>query len=302
MYRLHKPLKIHPPAENPYAMLMVDITHRCNMHCSNCYLPNRTAPDMDIDRLVACLEKLPKRTTIRLAGAEPTTRIDLPDIIYRVKKLGHRVVLLTNGLRLARRSYVQTLRDAGLRHVYISLNGVDRDDWYARIDKLPCARRKWQAVENIVASRMILNTGTILVRGVNEDAIARLLAKVSALSPRHAMLGFKNIGALGRYSEDDEAGNFTLHEMQDLLAKAIHCDVAALSRFSHAGLTGERKARLFPVDRQSRPGAGIWVRLTDWQASDDGAVGYGSLRRGRVTPDFMIAPFFEHVRENEWGY
>ena len=135
-------MQIINPSDNYFETLMVDITHRCNMHCNNCYLPNRHIADMDIERLLECLKQLPKRTNIRIAGGEPTLRADLPNIISNIKQLGHRVVLLTNGLRLAQKSYVDSLHQAGLRHVYISLNGADNNHWYSQIDQLACAERK----------------------------------------------------------------------------------------------------------------------------------------------------------------
>jgi molybdenum cofactor biosynthesis enzyme MoaA len=295
-------LKLIEPRNNTFETLMVDLTHRCNMKCANCYLPNREIPDMDIDKLEACLADLPARSTIRLAGAEPTVRNDLPEIISRVKGLGHRVVLLTNGLRLANEAYLSELFGAGLRHVYISLNGADNDDWYQRIDNLRCAERKIKALENIVSKRMILNTGTILVRGVNEGAVGKILKLVQKFEPRHALLRFKNVGALGRYDSNAESQNFSMPELETLAANAVGCEPQQISRYDEIKDQKEENTRLFPTDLVSRPGKGIWIKLTNWQADDGGFVDYGSLRRGRITPEFKIAPFFEHVRENEGGY
>ena len=107
------------PENNHFNDVCVDVTHRCNMKCKNCYVPNREIPDMDIDKLIDCLSKFPKRASIRIIGAEPTMRSDLPDIISRIKALGHRQILLTNGLRLARSGYVEKLKKAELTHVYL---------------------------------------------------------------------------------------------------------------------------------------------------------------------------------------
>ena len=257
---------------------------------------------MDVGRLEACLAQLPERTTIRLAGAEPTVRKDLPDIVSRLKRLGHRIVLLTNGLKLANESYVDELFDAGLRHVYVSLNGADNDDWYQQIDNLSCARRKLKAIGNVVSKRMILNTGTILVRGVNEAAVARVHQLVMDLSPRHALLRFKNVGALGRYDQSAEAQNLSMRELETLAAEAIDCDPSQISKYDRIKGTQENNTRLFPTDFKSRPGKGVWVKLTNWQADTGGFVDFGSMRRGRITPEFKIAPFFEHVRANEGFY
>lgn len=291
-----------PPERNTFETVVADVTHRCNMACANCYLPNRHVPDMDIGRLEACLAALPRRVNLRIIGAEPTMRRDLPEIVSMVRRRGHRAVLLTNGLRLARESYVRTLRDAGLRHVYISLNGADNDDWYEAIDNMRCAARKLRAVENAVAHGMIVNTGTILVRGVNEAAVDRLYRFVGNLGPRHAVLRFKNIGALGRYDAAREAKNLSLPEMEALCADAIGVDAADLAAFDRVKGEVAADSRLFPVDLAARPGRGLWFKLTDWQANALGRVGPDPRRRGRITEDFRIAPFFEHVKANEGGY
>ena len=67
------------PEENPFETVMVDVTHRCQMACANCYVPNRDIPDMDIARLEACLAALPERVNLRLIGAEPTKGEWAPD-------------------------------------------------------------------------------------------------------------------------------------------------------------------------------------------------------------------------------
>ncbi len=290
------------PEENPFETVAVDVTHRCNMACANCYLPNRDIPDMDIGRLEACLAALPKRVNLRLIGAEPTMRRDLPDIISMVRRLGHRPVVLTNGLRLARESYARTLRDAGLRHVYVSMNGADNDDWYEAIDNMRCAAKKLRAVENAVSCGMIVNTGTILVRGVNEDAVARVNRFVAGLAPRHVVLKFRNIGAFGRYDAASEAANLSMAEMEALCADATGVDAAALSAWNTIKGETSPDSRLFPVDLAARPGRGLWIKLTDWQANAEGCLDPDLRRRGRITQDFRIAPFFDHVKANEGGY
>ena len=291
-----------PPERNSFETIMVDVTHRCQMACANCYVPNRDIPDMDIGRLEECLAALPRRVNLRLIGAEPTMRRDLPEIVSMARRLGHRVVLTTNGLRLARRSYLEELRDAGLRHVYISFNGADNDDWYEAIDNLRCARKKMQAVENIVGLRMTVNTGTILVRGLNEAAIGRVHRFVTGLGPRTAVLRFKNVGAVGRYDAGAEARNLGMEEMEKLCADFLGVDAARIP--AYASIKGEPApdTRLFPEDLSTRTGRGIWFKLIDWEANVAGRVPADWTRRGRVTPDFRIAPLVAHVKANEGGY
>jgi len=290
------------PWENTFETVMVDVTHRCNMACANCYLPNRDIPDMDIARLEDCLAAFPRRTSVRIAGAEPTLRRDLPEIIETVRRTGHRAVLLTNGLRLAREPYVRELKDAGLRHVNVSVNGAGNDDWYEAIDRLRCASRKLRAVENVVANGMLPSTGTILVRGLNEGAVREVYEFVKALKPRRALLAFKNVGALGRYDSVAEARNLDMGELESLSAAALGTGIDGLRSVDRFRGTGESNTMLFPADLVSRPGNGIGFKLRGWQADGAGNIDPRSTRRGRVTEDFRIAPFFEHVKANEGGY
>ena len=82
------------PEDSPFRVLFADITHRCNMACRNCYIPVRDLPDLPVDWLYAILGRLPRRTRIRLVGAEPTMRADLPEIIAAVRRLGHVPIIL----------------------------------------------------------------------------------------------------------------------------------------------------------------------------------------------------------------
>ena len=156
------------PEENTFNLIVVDLTHRCNMNCANCYIPNRDLPDMDVNKLYRFLSKLPKRIIVRLIGAEPTIRNDLPDIIKNVKKCGHQVSVTTNGLRLSSKKYVQSLKESGLRMVLISMNGAANPDVYSILDSgREYAEMKVKALTNSMEARMIINTGTIIAKGHN---------------------------------------------------------------------------------------------------------------------------------------
>jgi len=64
--------------QSPFDIVFVDVTHRCNMACANCYIPNRDVPDLDAEWILRMLARLPPRRNIQLVGAEPTLRSDLP--------------------------------------------------------------------------------------------------------------------------------------------------------------------------------------------------------------------------------
>ena len=159
------------PQDNHFHTLLVDVTHRCNMECANCYIPNRNIPDMDVKKLYNFLSELPQRTDIRLIGAEATVRNDLFEIIQNVRDLGHHPALLTNGLRLASKKYVQSLKQSGLRSLGLSMNGSDNNEWYYPLDNGPYAKSKVKALRNCFDEKLVVHTNTIIVKGVNEEAI-----------------------------------------------------------------------------------------------------------------------------------
>ena len=222
------------PEENTYNSLVVDITHRCNMECANCYIPNRTIPDMDVSMLYRFLARLPHRTYIRLIGAEPTMREDLPDIIATVKRLGHKPSLTTNGLKLAHLDYARQLKDVGLDMVLISMNGADDDVVYKALDNGKYANLKTRALSNAFSVGFTsINTGTIIAKGVNQSTIRRqvdLVCEIAASAGVHfdqtkpynkitPVLRMKSVGAIGRHMGEDLS--YSLDELAQLVADQL---------------------------------------------------------------------------------
>ena len=298
------------PENNHFNDVCVDVTHRCNMKCKNCYVPNREIPDMDIDKLIDCLSKFPKRASIRIIGAEPTMRSDLPDIISRIKALGHRQILLTNGLRLARAGYVEKLKKAGLTHVDLSLNGADNDDWYETIDEMPCAVKKVKALQNLVKNKMIIQTGTIIVRDVNETAPKEMVRLFNQVGLKNVVMRIKNVGQIGRYMNGVEE-NLKMDDLVELVCSQLNLDKDYVNTWRDKPildtLEPEPNSFMFPADPNSAGKnlhrSGLWIKLANWDTENDSGIpSPNSLRRGRITENFKVAPFFEHVKLNEGGY
>ena len=285
------------PEDNTFTLLMVDLTHRCNMECSNCYIPNREIPDMEVKPLYEFLKKLPDRITIRLIGAEATVRKDLPYIIRNVRQCGHKVSLTTNGLKLASKNYTRNLKNAGLRMVLLSMNGADNPDVYGIIDGgTEYANMKVKALENCMNQNMIINTGTIIAKGCNEftfsdqvNLVRKKMKETSYKSKIKPILRFRSVGKLGRYMEDS---SYSLPEMEEQFKYYIG-DVDSIEEITpyHHGIF----TNFYEMED-------MFVRLVDWSVDDEGVPDSENEFRGRITPDWKIAPFFEHVKLNEFGY
>jgi molybdenum cofactor biosynthesis enzyme MoaA len=272
--------KAFEPEENPFGTVMVDVTHRCNMACNNCYIPNRQIPDMDAGWLERILARLSRRTRIRLTGAEATLRQDLPDLIRMVRRARHWPVLMTNGLKISDREYLRTLKAAGLRVVYLSCNGGLRDELYQEIDGMRCAGKKMLALEHLCSENMYTSIGMILVEGLNTDFLREFYLH---LKPKRPVREFhlRSVGAMGRYMD---LPPLTIERLKQLAIEALGARPEVLEEAS-----GESPTHLhFPMGHMR-------VQLTQWPDLDN-------HQRGRLTPDGKIEPCFEHILANEGGY
>lgn len=284
------------PEKNPFNLLVADITHKCNMECANCYIPNRDIPDMNVEQLYKFLNKLPKRIIIRLIGAEPTMRSDLPDIIRNVKKSGHNVSLTTNGLKLSSKKYVEKLKMSGLRMVLISMNGADDPNAYDVLDGgLHYCAMKVKALRNCMEKNMIINTGTIIAKGVNESAFVKQydlfknIAKDVGYKPRvKPILRFKSVGHIGRHMKE---ASYSLDELRNFL----HTQIPEAKRVDVRSPNHATLCDLYETDD-------AYIRIIDWTIDEEGVPDAGNEFRGRITPEWKVAPFFEHVKENEFNY
>jgi MoaA/NifB/PqqE/SkfB family radical SAM enzyme len=68
---------------------------------------------------------------ITFTGGEATLREDLPDLIARAEKNGQVCGLLTDGLKLADKSYLHVLLNTGLDHLLFLLQPENKDSWKA---------------------------------------------------------------------------------------------------------------------------------------------------------------------------
>jgi MoaA/NifB/PqqE/SkfB family radical SAM enzyme len=266
------------PEESAFKVLFADITHRCNMACNNCYIPVRDLPDLPIHIVYDVLQRLPRRTQVRLIGAEPTVRSDLPQIIIRIRELGHIPVLITNGLRLSHRAFATKLKSAGLRSVSLSLNGGLKNDLYQAMDSLACADRKLHALNNLLSMHMNVTASMILAKGVNDWHLADFMKYLLERGVKR--INLRSVGAIGDYID---GVSYNLDGLETCLRQALGADAQHLECFS--AIRSSREYRLKAVK----------IQLTEWPD-------LGSAERGRITPSGLIEPMFESIIINDRGY
>jgi len=111
--------------------IMLEVTDKCNLNCPHCYHePENKTTDRSIDSIIQQIESWPSHHwNIVLAGAEPTVRKDLPQVIneinswhWRNNKPNRGTVILTNGVKLNDIEYVRELKSVGVGGFMIGLN------------------------------------------------------------------------------------------------------------------------------------------------------------------------------------
>jgi cyclic pyranopterin phosphate synthase len=163
--------------------LRVSLTDRCNLRCSYCmpaegldWLPNDDVlTDDEVVRLIAIAVEHLGVNEVRFTGGEPLLRRGLPDIVRRTTQLRPRpeTSITTNALGLTRTA--QTLADAGLDRVNVSLDTVRREDFatITRRDRLHDVIAGLEAAS--AAGLGPVKVNAVLLRGINDGQAPELL-------------------------------------------------------------------------------------------------------------------------------
>ncbi|KQO63127.1 cyclic pyranopterin phosphate synthase MoaA [Curtobacterium sp. Leaf261] len=163
--------------------LRVSLTERCNLRCTYCMpaegLPVGPADAMMTADEIARLVRIGVRDLgvrkVRFTGGEPLLRADLVDIVRACAALPDRpeLSLTTNAIGLASRA--QTLADAGLDRINVSLDTIDPDT-FATMTRRPFLDRVLAGVVAAHETGMFVKVNAVLLRGENDHQAASLLA------------------------------------------------------------------------------------------------------------------------------
>jgi len=165
--------------------LRVSLTDRCNFRCFYC-LPHGEPPIAPKEQMLT-YEEIERACEIfvslgiekiRLTGGEPMLRRDIETIIEKLAKLKGSglldLALTTNGYFLPERA--QSLKDAGLDRVTISLDSLKRDVFkrMTGVDVLDKVLAGINAAKKAGLEPIKINA--VIVRGHNEDEVADFAA------------------------------------------------------------------------------------------------------------------------------
>lgn len=171
--------KLHPKLRTPSQSLgqrkamgcvSLEITQRCNLDCTLCYLSEMSESTLDIPmeevkrRLDEILYNYGPNTPVQISGGDPTLRKEdeLIEIVRYASERGLQPALLTNGIK-ATRELLQKLAAVGLRdvafHVDMTQNLKDeKKRLYASEEELNGIRQKYIERARGLGIAVIFNT------------------------------------------------------------------------------------------------------------------------------------------------
>jgi pyruvate-formate lyase-activating enzyme len=134
----------------PVGCVALEITQRCNLDCTLCYLSETSEAVLDLP-----LEEIYRRidlihalygplTEVQVTGGDPTLRkrAELVEIVRRIRAKGMRPSLFTNGIR-ATRDLLTELAAAGLIDVAFHVDTTQQRKGYVSESELNSVRREY---------------------------------------------------------------------------------------------------------------------------------------------------------------
>lgn len=196
-------------------------TNGCNLRCPFCHnaslaLPDREAPLLSEEELFAFLDKRRgKLDGVAVTGGEPLMHPGLPGLLARIKALGYRVKLDTNG------TFPDRLRgvvSAGLAD-RVAMDIKNSPEKYAETTGIPNLDLGpiRESAEFLLRGGVDYEFRTTAVRGLHEPADFRSIGKWIAGAREYYIQGFCDSGDI---IAGDGLGAFSKEEMKSLAEAA----------------------------------------------------------------------------------
>ncbi len=199
----------------PLRDLRISVTDRCNFRCRYCmpresfekdhpFLPHAELLTFEeITRLAKIFHTLGVRK-IRLTGGEPLLRKDVEVLVEMLASAlpGVDLALTTNGSLLAGKA--QTLKDAGLHRITISLDALDNEIFRDIIDvnfSVEDILASIRAAEEAGFSPIKINM--VVKRGVNEGEILPMARHFRGTGHILRFIEFMDVGSTNRWESGD---------------------------------------------------------------------------------------------------
>ena len=164
----------------PMACVSLEITQRCNLDCTLCYLSDSSEAvrDFPLEEIYRRIDMIVQHygagTDVQVSGGEPTLRRrdELVAIVRRLSERGLRASLFTNGIK-ATRDLLLELTAAGLNDVAFHVDTTQQRAGYATETELNALRSEYIARARGLPISVFFNT---TVHAANFDDVPMLAA------------------------------------------------------------------------------------------------------------------------------
>jgi cyclic pyranopterin phosphate synthase len=195
--------------------LRISVTDRCNFRCSYCmpksvfnrefkFMPHSSLLSFEEIERVARIFVDQGVEKLRITGGEPLLRKNIERLIEMLARLPVELTLTTNASLLARKA--QSLKDAGLQRVTVSLDALD-DATFKQMNDMDFPVS--DVLEGIATAAAVglgpVKINMVVKRGVNEHAILPMV--------RH----FKGSGHIVRFIEYMDVGSSNGWQMDEVI-------------------------------------------------------------------------------------
>lgn len=118
--------------------LFIEMTLNCNEHCRHCGSrcgDLRMQDQLTDEEILTFLADLKTKADIlpflNITGGEPTLRPNFIELMHKINKLGYSWGMTTNGTLIQNEETVRQLKDAGMKSVSISIDGLEEThNWF----------------------------------------------------------------------------------------------------------------------------------------------------------------------------
>lgn len=149
----------------PVACVALEITQRCNLDCTLCYLSDlaeavKDVPVFELERRIDMIHAhYGDNTNIQITGGDPTLRSipDLVKIVELIKSRNMRSALFTNGIK-ASREMLEAMSNAGLNDVVFHVDLTQERKGYDSEEALNAIRLEYIDRAKGLPLRVMFNT------------------------------------------------------------------------------------------------------------------------------------------------
>ncbi len=202
----------------PLRDLRISVTDRCDFRCVYCMPKEVFGPKFEFLRRSQLLtfEEITRLATVfadlgvrklRLTGGEPLMRRDVERLVAMLREVDgiEDIALTTNGSLLARKA--QSLADAGLDRVTVSLDSIDDEVFRAMNDVDFPVEKVLKSIDAAAAAGLgPIKINAVIKRGLNDDSLLEMAEHFRGTGHILRLIEFMDVGTTNGWRLDDVVG------------------------------------------------------------------------------------------------